>query len=429
MDGWMRQRQRMGDATVGHEADSKESLVESIEINFQLDAEGRTSIQRISTGANPPTAAADGRDDVVPDYSTRIYATQFTSDDDKSAKVIDPSTSQLYRELLMDCDIADSGLMPRTFWVPSTLQHPRCTLEHMAKDIFDFYVRNNGVDYNPATSGAEWWVQIRPSPETTGRYSMHAPDVGGSSVHLHWDKDEELRILCGGSTYVHPHWSTVTYLSSVGAPTLVAEGRRVNNLTGEWIVPEEDTDDENNNVILSWPSQGKHLCFDGRLLHGAPGDLAAEQGTAECRRYTFLVNIWLNHRPLQVEPFPSCMLSKLSGHDGSAKESCRPRIRLALAQNVTEIPTAENDVQQGDGNQDRSSGSHSKTSYAWPMGNDGDGSLATMVTARPVMELLEQHGTTIRLCTRQGLVLRKEAALTAEGAKKRKLAGDDETSR
>jgi hypothetical protein len=37
-------------------------------------------------------------------------------------------------DILLDCDIADSCLMPRTFWIDPTMQ-PRCNLEQMAYDI------------------------------------------------------------------------------------------------------------------------------------------------------------------------------------------------------------------------------------------------------------------------------------------------------
>ena len=34
---------------------------------------------------------------------------------------------------------------------------------------------------------------------------------------FHWDKDEELHLLCGGITYIHPHLSTITYLTVIRA--------------------------------------------------------------------------------------------------------------------------------------------------------------------------------------------------------------------
>jgi hypothetical protein len=150
-----------------------------------------------------------------------------------------------------------------------------------------------------------------------------------TGISFHWDKDEDLRILAGGSLHVHPHISTVTYLTGLGTGTLVLNCR-VNSETGEWITP------ENVDGFVSWPKQGKHLSFDGRFLHAAPPDLMEPQVfeqqctipesndlTDRCRkklerrhrRVTFLVNIWLNYRPFNVNPFPDTMLDKLTKVD------------------------------------------------------------------------------------------------------------------
>ena len=41
-----------------------------------------------------------------------------------------------------------------------------------------------------------------------------------NGIHFHWDKDEDLRLLMGGNMYIHPHISTVTYLTNIGPPTV-----------------------------------------------------------------------------------------------------------------------------------------------------------------------------------------------------------------
>ena len=254
----------------------------------------------------------------------------------------------------------------------------------MALDVFNYHVkrqRSSSVDLE--SSGAEWWVQIRPSPEKAGRYSMLAGDNGNSDnnndlakdgISFHWDKDEDLRLLCGGNTYVHPHLSTVTYLTSIGAPTL-AISYRINNLTGEWItdpvasaatISEREQSPTAAEAFVSWPLEGKHLSFDGRFLHAAPPDLMKRRkfkeqcnewkkkrekpsgGTTENkedadgeeaaiiakeekrhirrhRRVTFLVNIWLNYHPFEVKPFPETMIDKMSGN---RKSGSGRRIKL-----------------------------------------------------------------------------------------------------
>ena len=126
-------------------------------------------------------------------------------------------------------------------------------------------------------------------------------------MNFHFDKDEELCTLA--ATYVHPHLSTVTYLRAArgAAPTVVLE--RAERVDGRV---------ERGPIARAWlsaPRARKHVCFDGRLLHGAPAafgraragvDAAGRRGAAAAAapRVTFLVNIWLNHRPLGVARFP-----------------------------------------------------------------------------------------------------------------------------
>lgn len=305
--------------------------MEEIELSFRLDENGRTSRPqqeeqrgKDENGETAPSASID--------YRSKTLMTNLSPSFSSSS--IDEDHQKWIDDLLFDCQISDSGLMPRTFWVPARGMKARCQLEQMALDIFHHHVPP-GHHYDPETSGAEWWAQIRPSPEGTGRYSMHddKPDeLSTSGISFHWDKDEDLRQLTGGTTYLHPHISTVTYLTDLGGPT-VALNHRVHNLTGEWLSPEDTVEG-----FVSWPKTGKHLSFDGRFLHAAPADLMQpgvweEQITVpevSCadnekkkqeerllrrrhRRVTFLVNVWLNFKPFDVKPFPETMISKMSG--------------------------------------------------------------------------------------------------------------------
>ena len=110
-------------------------------------------------------------------------------------------------ELVRDCLLVDSPLADgATFWLGAdAVDAPRCALEELAGAIFHLHTRDCD-DYDPETSGAEWWVQSRPG------------------LSCHWDKDEELRVAAG--LFVHPQVSTVTYLTAgaAQAPTLVFEG-------------------------------------------------------------------------------------------------------------------------------------------------------------------------------------------------------------
>jgi hypothetical protein len=119
----------------------------------------------------------------------------------------------------------------------------------------------------------------------------------GTSINWHFDKDEDLLDECG--VYIHPFISTVTYLSDVGSPTVVI-GARVTS-EGELQLPDDgaaddddgadgddDGDDDDDgeddqqqplqqqqqqqqqpfDVYASYPVLGKHIAFNGRLLHG-----------------------------------------------------------------------------------------------------------------------------------------------------------------
>lgn len=231
--------------------------------SYETDGPGHRSAKRPRTGPPP------GGDDAPrsPDYASRTTLTGLAS--------LDPSTEESLGNLLFDCEVADFGLLPRSFWVPAAGGGaggttggggPRCFLERMALEVFRHHVpppaaSNGGFRYDPATSGAEWWVQLRPSPPGTGRYSMLAGEGDGrdddmtkSGISFHWDKDEDLRLAT--AMHVHPHISTVTYLTGLGAPTVVLS-KRVDPMTGEHL--EETGAPSLVEGLVSWPRQGKHL--------------------------------------------------------------------------------------------------------------------------------------------------------------------------
>lgn len=104
------------------------------------------------------------------------------------------------------------------------------------------------------------------------------PFAQGISMHLH--KDEELRILTGGATYVHPHISTVTYLTNLGSPTMITNCR-VHPLEGSWIVPYDDHDDNDDTTpegFVSWPVPRASLC---RLMGATSTQLPATSWSRE----------------------------------------------------------------------------------------------------------------------------------------------------
>jgi hypothetical protein len=149
-------------------------------------------------------------------------------------------------------------------------------------DIFRAHTTH--VTFDVATSGVEWWVQVRTGGD------------GREDICFHCDKDEDLVDSAGVN--VHPHLSTVTYLTSCGAPTVLLD-----KTAG---VQYDDTSVLYGGIdtaFVSQPRLGKHLVFDGRWLHGAPSALA-NQVDVGARRITFLANIWLNYHPSEVERLP-----------------------------------------------------------------------------------------------------------------------------
>ncbi len=127
---------------------------------------------------------------------------------------------------------------------------------------------------------------------------------------------------------LHPRVATITYLSDIGVPTLILDKRSPPPSDHEKM----SLNGSINKAWLSHPYFGKHVAFDGRFLHGAPGEYfpsvqkidVSEPKSKKIRvdkndrymlsgkRVTFLVNIWLNHCPLESEPLESEIVENLT---------------------------------------------------------------------------------------------------------------------
>ena len=163
--------------------------------------------------------------------------------------------------------------------------------------------------------GAEWWVQVKviasAEDKTIPISTNHPSSV--EAIDLHYDKDEEMAALFGIGIF--PVLSTVTYLTEIkNAPPTVIFSRRYDEV-------DDDIDPVGiDDMFVSYPSIGKHVAFDGRLLHGAPshpllrrplfqtGDAAFQRGDAsneQSIRITFLVNVWVGHKPVGVAELPA----------------------------------------------------------------------------------------------------------------------------
>ena len=250
-----------------------------------------------------------------------------------------------------------------TFFLPC-LMKPRCALEALAQTIFRAHVVGleweprgvaDGKDpenitevevkrkllFDPERSGAEWWTLVldTPSNGTSERCDKSDDDnEEDDEVGMHFDADYGLEEQLP-NYMLHPRVGTITYLSETGVPTLILDKRSP---------PPSDTEKQSlgGNVGKAWlshPSFGKHVAFDGRLLHGAPSEYfpavankerilqsgdANEPKTKKIKvgenvhrkngnalsgkRITFLVNIWLNHCPIDAEVLEDDVVDKLT---------------------------------------------------------------------------------------------------------------------
>lgn len=200
----------------------------------------------------------------------------------------------------------------QTFFLPATMK-PRCALEALVKEIFQKHVAHlKEGTFNPKNSGANWWTLVMNEPEAPTPQSSEKKDDEDDEegeedeVGLHFDADYELEEQAS-NFMLHPRVATVTYISDYGAPTFVLSQKSP---------PMEDLKKTTlekgiGKAWLSHPKIGKHIAFDGRLLHGAPalyfpsrnrseGEPQAKRQKIDKKRYTLLVNIWLNHWQLDA---------------------------------------------------------------------------------------------------------------------------------
>ena len=161
-----------------------------------------------------------------------------------------------------------------TFWY-DMVAPPRNNIEvailHLHKLIPSIMLTN---DSSSVITGAEWWVQIRANEEGIG---------------FHYDKDEGLASLKG--IMKHPMLSTVTYLSNIGAPTLILNMTTPDGNTEIPAIPDMG--------YLSYPKANRHILFSGNMQHGVLGSAAPKikskrKSAKSKRRITLLINWWID---------------------------------------------------------------------------------------------------------------------------------------
>ena len=196
-------------------------------------------------------------------------------------------------------------------------ERTRCNLERLALAVMHHHTPADGcIGVGLHVRGVEWWVQSRSSSASRVTHpwgsciQSRQPSMG-----LHFDSDEELK----GATGEHktPWLATITYLGSRGAPTVVLPV--VGDCEGHAeLLPETSAA---SGTFVSYPVAGKHVAFDGGLLHGVLAEMSSE-GPADPDepyvRCTLLVNIWCSHRPLAAVRLPAEIAATLSNSPQAA---------------------------------------------------------------------------------------------------------------
>lgn len=198
-----------------------------------------------------------------------------------------------------------------TFWWPADGSTPcRWAMERFAQAVFQEHTR--GLDFDAGNSGAEYWPLVI---ETDA-------DVGP-----HYDKDYGAE---DESADFYPSFGTVTYLANAhGAPTIFLANTEEEPLPAQIL-----------RGYVSKVVEGKHVLFDGKLLHCASSKLSSSAAklwmpshvNVSKERITLLVNIWLNHRPSDpiICPLEPPVLAEKSGK--SSFSLLRPEaLHLVLA--------------------------------------------------------------------------------------------------
>lgn len=226
-----------------------------------------------------------------------------------------------------------------TYFAPAAMK-PRCAIEALALRVFHEHTKDlpKGC-FLPEQSGAEWWTLVLNADPPKDSQDDTDDNEDHDEVGMHFDADYGLEDQAPG-LLLHPRIATITYLSNIGAPTLVLDRKSP---------PPNAVEELGGEIRRGWlsaPRMGKHVAFDGRLLHGAPatffpgvdpssaeerphkkqklehgGESAVTVPTAaaitlsnepqQSQRVTFLVNVWLNHCPMDAELLDDDIIDQL----------------------------------------------------------------------------------------------------------------------
>lgn len=94
-----------------------------------------------------------------------------------------------------------------------------------------------GADAVASIKGAEWWIQMK--------------DSNTGAINFHYDKDEGYASLHSKMRY--PKFSTITYLTSIGAPTLIFNQTTPDGNVDIPAIPDDG--------FISFPKLNRHVIF------------------------------------------------------------------------------------------------------------------------------------------------------------------------
>ena len=185
-----------------------------------------------------------------------------------------------------------------TFWRPvgNNVGPPRSASEAAVDIMFDIlFGKGGGVGYEGPGKDEDPQVarhRARLRKKVVGGKYWFQYRGQGNGVGFHYDKDEGMASEQMKMRF--PMYSTVTYLESRGAPTLILNQTVINN--GNLEVPAIP-----NEAWLVYPKTNKMMVQRGDLNHGADWSLSANPLVDDEKRITFVIS-WEDIKPLE----PNC---------------------------------------------------------------------------------------------------------------------------
>ena len=261
-----------------------------------------------------------------------------------------------------------------TFWKPTGKGAPkaRSASEHAVDVMFDILFGEgvgkdgdgdgvgNGISSHRTQMrnkvvGGKYWYQYRGQQE----------DVG-----FHYDKDEGM--ASDQMIMRFPMYSTVTYIESKGAPTIILNQTIIKN--GNVEVPGIP-----NEGWFVWPKKNKMMVQRGDLNHGATDKLSSKPLVGDDHRITFVVS-WENIKPLE----PNCHYIKNNEMPKKMMKTEPNKNTWTLGTNIHRVETIKI-VPKHHG---------SKANwYDIPLGRDGSYLHALLPVPRNAQSIPDPHGS------------------------------------